>query len=92
MVRGFITWLRQVFSDETGWGSFSRLALAAHLNVSYVVIGIELASPTDTVPEVVFGFLLTVAIGLIAATGRYEFSSALEGLGKVVAAWRTRKE
>lgn len=82
------SWLRQAFSDETGWGSFSRIALAATLLFTFGVISVDVAG--RAVGSEVYGLLGGTILALIAASGRYELASTFAGVGKAVAAWRER--
>lgn len=78
--------LKEIFTDETGWGSFSRVALAFLIPFLVAVVAVDVRSVA--VPHKVYEVLVTVIIALIASSARYELAETLKGVGSAISSWR----
>lgn len=80
------SFLKEVFSGEDGWGSFSRITLAYFIPASLLIIGVDIV--WFYVPKVIYNYLVTIAVALIASSARYELQGTLTGLASVLGGWR----
>lgn len=87
------SWIRQAFSDETGWISFARIALGVTLLFTFLVVREDVWGAA-TVPVEVYAILTTI-ITLLAvwAAGNRGIDTAkgiFTDMASMVKAWREK--